>query len=239
MRFVFPLLLLSLPAVANEIDTCPLPPGASPALAAADPHERLIFLRARIHQSATHAAIYMGSWSGAYAVAAAAQFASIPTSTPGQQKDRIVGGSAAAFGMLFALIPPRILVEDGRLRRGPSLGLCADIARAEHSLVVSGREEKFNRSPIIHVGNFFFNIGLGLIIGLGFGHADVAAITAATGLVIGEIQFFTRPNTSRADMADYLNADFRPRRVSSRFQYWTAAPIVRPDGGGMLLALTY
>jgi hypothetical protein len=237
-RFVLPLLLIATPALAQEGGSCPLPARATPELAAYDDFDRYSFLRDRIHQSATHAAIYMGGWATVYGATAVTQFALIPAADAETRKDRILGGSAAAFGMIFALVPPRILIEDGRLRSAESIGVCGDIARVEAALDASIRDEDFANSPLMHAGNFLFNMGLGLIIGVGFHHVDVAILTATSGVFIGEVQFYTRPHTSRADLDDYLNGALHPRSVGSRFN-WAAAPIVRPDGGGMSFALTF
>jgi hypothetical protein len=239
MQLALPLLLVAAPAFASEVGTCPLPAGASPELAAYEDSVRYSFLRDRIHQSATHAAIYMGGWATAYAATAVTQFVLIPSSDDESKKDRILGGSAAALGMLFALVPPRILVEDIRLRGAESIGVCGDIARAEAALDASIRDEDFANGPLMHAGNFLFNMGLGVILGLGFHHIDVAIITVTSGIVIGEVQFYTRPHTSRSDLEDYLAGDLHPRTVRSRFNWWAAAPFVRPDGGGMSFALTF
>ena len=91
--------------------------------------------------------------------------------------------------------------------RAAAAGACSLVAEAERLLLRDAASEEFGRGPLVHVGNFALNLGLGLLIALGFGHGVVAAISTIVGIVVGEIQVATQPTGAVALLQRYRAGD--------------------------------
>jgi hypothetical protein len=116
----------------------------------------------------------------------------------------------AALGFL----PLKVMADQRELDRllvAPAgRGSCSLLADAERMLLRDAGSEEFGRGPLVHIGNFVLNLGLGLIIGLGFGHGTVAAISTLVGIVVGEIQIASQPTGSISLLERYRAGDLAP-----------------------------
>jgi len=102
--------------------------------------------------------------------------------------DMTVGAISTLGIFLGVLLPPDI--DDS-----PHSEACpARLVESEKRLVDGADNEKSARSPLFHVANGLFNIGVGLVLGLGYGHWTSGAVNAGLGFLVGEAQILTTPN---------------------------------------------
>ena len=120
-------------------------------------------------------------------------------------------GSAIGVAAL-AFLPLKVMADQSDLEQllqapHPGRDACSLVAEAERLLLRDAASEEFGRGPLVHVGNFALNLGLGLLIALGFGHGVVAAISTIVGIVVGEIQVATQPTGAVALLQRYRAGD--------------------------------
>src|SRR5205085_52841 len=81
-----------------------------------------------------------------------------------------------------------------RLRHAPpGTDVCALLADAEGLLVRDVKSAAFGKSALTHAGNFLFNIGVGLVLGVAFHHWTQAAIQSLAGIAVGEVMIISQP----------------------------------------------
>jgi hypothetical protein len=192
--------------------------GALPALAHIDAAERLAFLRARLERGARNARIWSWTWGVVYSGIAATSWTLAGVSDAHDRVDWIVNGAGATVGVAVLVISPLSIMRDQawlerRLARaGPDYHVCAALADAERLLIRDADSQAFGKGPLVHVGNIVFNIGLGLILGAGFGHWDSAAQAWFVGAAVGELQIVTQPVDAIADLRRYRFGLLKPAR---------------------------
>ena len=102
--------------------------------------------------------------------------------------DMTVGAISTLGIFLGVLLPPDI-------ETSPHTEACpARLVESEKRLAKAADNERSARSPLFHVANGLFNIGVGLVLGLGYGHWTSGAVNAAVGFAVGEAQILTTPN---------------------------------------------
>lgn len=170
------------------------------------------------------------AWSGTYAAAAVTQTALLPFIHGGARTDLAVGAASAAFGSasLF-LLPMRITGAGGKVHDLPqTLSPCERLAQAETLFRRAASDERLSGGVLAHGGNVVFNVGLGLLLGAGFGRWKSGIISAAVGTAVGETNLLTAPQGLPALWERY------PAGPPVQLQL---VPLAWPGGGGGAAAL--
>ncbi len=235
-------LLLALAAAhPARADTCALIEGGSPALAARTTDERIAAIQRGLREGARRARIWAWSWAGIYSALTVGQLASLPLRHGDDRLDVTIGAPGAFLGVLVLIISPLKVMGDQRrldaLLRSPAGDRCALLAEAERLLVRDAASEELSHSPVVHAGNFLFNLGLGLALGLAFGHWVQGVITTAVGFTVGEIQVATQPMDLPALLSRYRSGDLTippppPPHI-------TIAPSVSRDSATLTVAFPF
>lgn len=218
--------------------------GGTVALEAADARLRLRFLDEGLAREAYRARFWAWSWAGIYsALTAGNGILALTASSTDDKIDDAVGAAASFVGLAVLIVLPLKIMRDQRwlarrLRRAPAgEDPCAPLADAERLLLRDADSEAFGSGPLVHAGNFAFNIGIALLLGVGFGHWKQAAITGLVGIAIGEIQAFTQPTG-----AVRLLRDYRAGRWSQGAPpppAWMVVPTAGRDHAGLAFALRF
>ena len=162
-----------------------------------DVEERLEVLRLAFDDQIRGLEIWSYSWGSIYTVTAATQavIAGRMNELNPARTDLIVGAVSAGVGSLtFWLGPLRFTVPMKRVRAGwDDPDRCALLARAETTRAKVESEQALGKSWIAHGGNVLVNVGLALLLGLGYGHWDAALISGLVGTGVGELNLFTQP----------------------------------------------
>ena len=232
------LLTLALMLTSAELHAdalCPDVDGGNGELASIDVEVRLGFVRTRLGQARRHATGWMIGWATVHSGLIATQGILLATSTaPADRVDRYIGMSAAGLGLFTVLVaPPGALIEDLRLERRiraarPGDDRCALLGEAEHALLRVAKSQRFNRGPFFHGGSFVFNVGIGLLLGLGFGHWETAAVSSFVGIAVGELMFFTQPNRAPEDLAQYRSGALGRSPSRAITSFWVV-PNITPQ----------
>src|SRR5439155_19443066 len=108
----------------------------------------------------------------------------------------------------------------------------------EGLLIRDAKSSAFGKSALTHAGNFAINIGVGFLLGFGFGHWDQAAIQGLAGIAVGEAMILSQPNDTVADLRRYRggNLGLPP---SWRPVAWGIAPMVGHDRAGLIVGLGF
>lgn len=182
-----------------QAQNCPLPPDASPRSIAAQSNEaRLAFLSKILVEESNRAVNWTLGWGATYATLAIAQLAIMPLFPQEEQPDWYWGALSTVVGVAFTVIDPLEVREAGpvyaqRVNGAPASESCALIAEGERLLVEGAAHELSGVQWYIHAANVLFNVGLGLVLGLGYGRWTSGAINAAIGTAIGEATILTSP----------------------------------------------
>jgi hypothetical protein len=234
-------LLASLRAEAAH---CRAIEGGTPALERMDAQLRIDWIRDRLRTGARRARIWAWTWAGIYSALTVGNLILSGVDPEEKKVDDYLGAAASFIGLgTFIVTPLRIMRDqrwlDRRLRNAPpGIDPCVLVADAERLLIRDADGEAFGKSPLVHAGNFGINLACALILGLGFGHWDQAAIQGAVGIVIGEVMILTQPQEAIHDLARYrrgeLGADFRYRPFA-----WGLAPLVGHDRAGLILGAAF
>ena len=206
-RIAIALILLAAPTPVGA-QRCPGPEDASEALAEVPASRRADFLLARARSAAEEARTWTAIFAVSYFSIAATQTAVVSVIPDGGERSGLaVGAISAMIGVAsLHVLPLSILVdiEDveslaGRARAGD----CEALARMEHLLDAGAGSESFGTSWLVHVGNVLFNVGVGLVLGLGYDQWISAGISTGIGIAVGEVQILTQPMPLVRSMAAY------------------------------------
>jgi hypothetical protein len=242
---VFALLLVNVGAeAAARASHCAPISGGVPELGNIDAEVRLRFLRDRLKLAAHKTRIWAFTWTGIYSSVIVYNLAQLNVGDRDNLIDNGIGASASLVGVLsVALLPPKIIGDqfwlERRLRHAaPGTDVCALLAEAEGLLVRDAKGAAFGKSPLVHAGSFVFNVGVGFLLGFGFGHWGQAALQSLLGIAVGEVMIFTQPAEIVRDLSRYRagNLGLPP---AWRPLAWGVAPIVGPDRAGMVLGLSF
>ncbi len=211
---------------------CPAP---TAALAGVDAETRLRLVTDAFRREVRDTDIWSWSWGSTYVAASAAQ--GITAALIRDRATRIdltVGALSAGFGALTLYgLPLRVTLPlvDRAWTREPDL--CRRLARAEATLADVADRQRLASSWIPHVGNVLFNVGIGLILGLGYGHWKSAGLSSGIGIVVGEANVLTQPHR----LPDVLER-YREGRLEERA--WTSPAIaVTYDGHALGWSLSF
>ncbi|MDB4967270.1 MAG: hypothetical protein JWN44_2959 [Myxococcales bacterium] len=238
------LILASAGAAPAEATQCRAIEGGSPALAAIDAETRLRWLDRRISVDATRARIWAITWGMAYGTITIVELALLRNSTnTGDRAEKVVGASSAFIGVLAgAALPLKIMSDQAwwekHFARSRSDDPCALLNTLEMLFIRDAESEAFGVGPLVHVGNFAINIAAGLILGLGYGRWSAFGYTSIVGIGVGEVQAATQPTDAIEDLRMYRRGELAPVSRVPRLGY-AVAPMLRPDGGGAMLTLSW
>jgi hypothetical protein len=238
---IFVATVAAAPARATQ---CRAIEGGSPTLAAIDAETRLRWLDRRLAVDATRARIWAITWGMAYGSIVIGELALLPTSNnTGDQAEKIVGASSAFIGVMAGAVLPLKIMRDQtwwekHYARSRGEDPCALLNTLELVFIRDAESEAFGVGPLVHVGNFAINIAAGLVLGLGYGRWAAFGYTSLVGIGVGEVQAITQPTDAIEDLRMYRRGELEPRRSTPRLGY-ALAPIIRPDGGGAMLSLSW
>ena len=237
------LLLLCGPARA-EVHCRPIE-GGSQRLGTIDAEERLNYLRVRLGAGARKARTWTAIWATLYSgIVITEGVWALASTTRDDRIDHGVGAGAAFIGVaVIGILPLKVMGDqrwlERRLKRAhPDEDRCALLADAERLLLRGADGEAFGRGPLVHVGNLLFNAGLGILLGVGFGHWNQAAITALSGVVVGEVQALSQPHDEVTTLARYRQGSFGPYEGKPP-PAWLLVPTAARDRVGLQLALQF
>jgi hypothetical protein len=183
-------------------------------------------------------------WSWGWGIAGAALIAesfiqAARASKPEDRTDDIVGGSSSVLIPLLILVqPPRVLADHAELEATitQSSDICATLVRAEEFLARDANDEAMATGGWAHVTGIGFNVALGLVLGLGFGHLTGAASVGGGGIVISEAQVFTKPRGAIRVLERYRQGDLSSLNASHR---WLIAPLISSSTLGAHLVIAF
>ena len=240
------LLLLVSAAAPVRAAECALPDGAEPALARVDADLRLHFLQQGLRHAARQARIWAWSSAGALVFAASVQLLGA-THVPdaGDRADLWVGAASVGFSLAqLALFYPRVTIDQWTLdrhvaRAGPHGDRCALVAEAEALLVRDARSEAIATSAAMQAVTFLFNIGTGLVLGIGFDRWHSAAINLFVGAALGELQIVTQPTESIDLLRRYRAGRLTSPAAAQVALRWRLTPTASPGGCGLLFGASF
>jgi hypothetical protein len=188
--------LLAVPARAVD---CPVPEGSTPALAAQSAEARLAYLSRLLEEEGAAAQRWTLAWGATYGVATLAQLGVAGLFPAEERPDWYWGALSTAVGVAFTVLGPLEVMDAGprfatRMKGVSADGTCALLAEGERLLREGADAEVQSNSWLLHAGNVLFNVAIGLVLGLGYGHWVTGAVNGAIGVAVGEATIFTAPN---------------------------------------------
>ena len=178
---------------------CPAPDGTSPNALAAQPADvRLAFLSKVISEQSANTRTWKLLWGTGYALITMGQVVLMSLTPEADRPDWVIGAAASSVGFATTIIGGLEVTEAGpgfveRARVATPEQTCAVIADGERMLREGAATQAFSAGWVSHVANVLFNAGVGLILGLGYGHWRTAGINFGVGTVIGGATALTRP----------------------------------------------
>jgi hypothetical protein len=148
-----------------------------------------------------------------------ASLIAVPFVPTEQRVDWYASAISAGIGVLpFLLMPPRAIGDSNHLQRERQLApatptpqqLCPLLADAEARLTRGAEEQRQQQAWWVHAANLGFNLGVFLVLGLGYGHWTAGAINGGAGAVVGEAIILTRPTSSIDDLRSYRAGELGP-----------------------------
>ena len=198
MARLFPFALvvcLSTSAFAVE---CAAPEGTTPhGIAAQSPEARIAFLSKLLGQQSEVIRLWKLLWGAGYGLMTAGQLALMPLLSA-HREDWVIGAASSAVGFAVVVIDPMEVIEGGplfvqRARVVTPEQTCQLLIDGERMLGAGARKQAFSTSWISHVVNVLFNVGVGLLLGFGYGRWQTAGINGAVGIAVGEATVLTTP----------------------------------------------
>ncbi len=223
-----PLILLALflvfPRFATA-ETCPVPDGAAPALAGLDAGLRRGFIERTITSEADSAGTWLIGWAIGHGALVAGSLALIPLDDRSARPDHIVGASAAGVGLLTTQLGRHGALRARReLAEPPRATPCAELARVEETFLGLAEGDRMRTAWYMHAVNVTFNVGMGLILGLGYDRWGPAAVQMAAGSAVGEALILTRPTSSIGALERYRAGELAAREESRLRPVFVATP---------------
>ncbi|HLK39803.1 MAG TPA: hypothetical protein VKU41_23765 [Polyangiaceae bacterium] len=174
------------------------PPSAGGSAAKTDDASRMAFLEAELDRAESASQRWFTGWTWGYAWLAAGQ-ASLAVSAPNydQRVGAGVGAGLSALGFLAMLSTPHTIVGAhdtlSRIDASTPFGLYQRRLRAEGILKASADEERFFHSWVTHVLDVAGSAGAFAVLLAGYKQPVYAWATLGAGIVLSEIQIWSRP----------------------------------------------
>jgi hypothetical protein len=212
---------------------CPIEDPQLAALAGVDVEERLRFLAAAFDRDVRNIDIWSWTWGSIYAGATIAQVVALPVvKDHGVRIDLSVGavssgvGAVSLYGLPLQITLPLRAVR----RRWADPDRCALAVQAEAALVKAAGHEALANGVLAHVGDVLANVGLGLVLGLGYHRWQSAWISVLTGVAVGETNAFTQPHSLERALLRYRTGQLSPGPQGFA---WTLSPLHFGGGWGL------
>lgn len=186
-------------SVAAQAQTCERPAGASAqGVAGLSDEARLAFLSRLLSEESVRAHNWVLAWGAIYGGLGIGQLALMPLFTREEQPDWYWGAAGTGVGLAFTLLGRPEVLEAGPhyAKKASTVSAedrCALIAEGERLLGTGAEAEEAGFVWYLHVGNVLFNVGLGLVLGLGYNHWQAAIMNFAIGTAIGEMNILSAP----------------------------------------------
>ena len=221
-----------------DADVCPGPePGLT--VQSIDSQERKDYLARAFDREIQEIDTWSWSWSGVYAAGVIAQGVAIPfTADRGKRIDLDVGTGATGFGLLaLSVLPLQLTLPLRAARRHlDDAPACASLARAERALIRVERDQALANGPLAHIGNVAVNLGLALLLGLGYGRWSSGALNGGVGVLVGEANAFTQPHHLRDVLERYRSGRFD---LTSPRVVWAVVPVATRELTGAAVRITW
>jgi hypothetical protein len=235
-------LACGLTASTARAQTCPAPADA-PLVASIDAQQRLDYLAHAFDEEVRTTDLWSWTLGSAYTIGAVAQASQIPfyANEPGTRTDLYVGSVAFGVGALSNYLLPLQLtlpLRDDR-RHWKDGDRCAVLARAEATLVTVQKRQAFATGPSTHIVNIVANVGIMLILGLGYNRWETGVISAVVGGALGEGNAFTQPSNLRDVLARYRSGQLDAPTAPTSKLAWGVVPTVSATSGGASFALSW
>jgi len=233
----------SFPSTSVAATGCPAPEGGGDAVAAVAADERLAYLTRAFDREVRDIDIWSWTWGSIYTAGTIAEATALGLTTNHANRiDLTVGTIATAFGALsLTLLPLKLTLplrsaSDAAKRSRGGEDPCLALADAERSLFRVAKYQAFSTGIVGHIGNVAVNIGIALLLGLGYGHWTSAALSGGIGLAVGEANAFTQPHHLAGVIERYRSGrlDGASPKVS-----WVVAPVVSPSMSGLTLSVAW
>ena len=189
------LLVCTRPAAAER---CPVPAGAAEALAEQSATQRWHQIERAVTAEARSARHWLLGWGIAHGALLGGSLALIPLDDRSARPDHVVGAAASAVGLVATQLGRHGALAATRELEGLPADGCAAVASAEATLARLADDDRLSTAWFVHVANVGFNVGMGLILGLGYDRWGPAALQMAGGSAIGELLIDTRPTAEDA-----------------------------------------
>ncbi len=238
--------MVALAVLAFAMAAAPAPPNGASAPAANEVAavEETLRIQSLLHTEARRARIWRWSWTGIYGALTAGQ--TVPVAfigDRGTRADLLAGAATSAVGLIGAMaLPPESIASSEALDRelaAPGKDPLARLACARALLRNAADDEAFARGPIMHAANAAVNVAAGLVLGFGYKRWTSAAITAVSGIAVGEVQIFTAPKSLLDRSVREAGAPSAPSAAATPPVRATVAPWVGSGGAGLRLVAQF
>ena len=169
---------------------------------------RLAFIEARLARGSGPANLWWNSWYYGWTALSMGQAVfAIATPDKGTRTDMAVGAAASTLGVIplgVLPFPARTAWQDlARVPVNSAEGRRRKLAFAEHLLEAAASDEKLRRSWVNHATSIGVSIGVGLVLGVGYGRPIPGLLNALGGIALSEVQIWTTPTAAIHDFAEY------------------------------------
>ena len=142
----------------------------------------------------------------------------------------VVGVAATVIAAVPLVVLPLDVEHDGpafdhHVHAAPPADQCALIAEGERLLQRDAREAAASSNLTAHLVNFFYNLGVGLLMGFAFHQWPSAIGAMASGFTIGEAAQFSAPKALTLDVRDYLSGRLPLPNAPPPVQFMPASAI--------------
>jgi hypothetical protein len=219
-------------------EECPVRPDGV-ALTEAEVEARLSFLADTFDHEVRNVDVWSWTWGSVYVAGTAAQatIAGI-TKDEGTRQGLTVGAISTGVGAVSLYVLPLRLTLPLRTvkRRWDDPYRCQLLDIAEQVLADGVKHEALSNGIVPHIGNVVANAAVALVLGLGFHLWTSAAISAGSGLAVGEANVFTQPHGLRKAEERYRAGDLARRGGGVT---WSVVPLRFEGGGGLAARLVF
>lgn len=213
------LLVVCLSTSAFSVE-CPSPAGAAPgSISTQSTEARLAFLSKVLGEEAPATRTWKLLWGAGYGLITMGQLAILGLSTETDRPDWVIGAAASSVGFATIVVGGLEVTESGtafveRARVVTPEQTCALLEDGERMLREGAGAQAFSTGWIAHTANVLFNVGVGLVLGLGFQRWRTAAINFGVGTVIGGATALTRPTGLKKGWEQYQRGAEAEPKVS-------------------------
>ncbi len=212
-------------------------------MATIDPEVRIAYLTQAFDREVRDIDAWSWTWGGIYTTAAIAQGTVLALTTNHATKiDLTVGTIAAGFGALsLTLLPLKLTLpmrsaSDAATQKRLGGDPCLALASAEQTLVSVAKDQALSTGIVGHIGNVAVNLGIALILGLGYGHWVSAAVSGGIGLAVGETNAFTQPHHLAEVLERYRSGRLDPTTAKVSC---SVVPVVSPSMSGATVVFVW